>query len=297
MESRQLTYLSHVAQSHSLSQTAEAYYTSHQVVRNAITKLELELNVQLIVTNNQKTVLTPAGEILVQYAKNLEQQRMQLAADLEPYLLQPRIKRRNINLFTTPHLADGLMLSYVEQYCNSNANLAIELCGGVFPDILESIQTENDILVMPIPEQTMKSESFQRQLSEVGMAMRVLCSRKLFICSDNRASWAKNKFIDMEHFEKIPLVTFNYSMFPEMGSFDRKQYVVNNFDAQKRFIKAGKGVGIYTEAEFSYYAKNDSTLVLINTELENLQYIFVHKKDFVLEQYILDFLEFLKKQL
>ena len=56
MNFNQLNYLAHLAQSGSFSKTAEHFFTSHQVVRNAIIVLEKELGVKLVVSTSSGTV-------------------------------------------------------------------------------------------------------------------------------------------------------------------------------------------------------------------------------------------------
>lgn len=61
LNSEQLNYIAYLAQVNSLTQVADHFFTSHQVVKKAISSLENELNVSLLRSTNQGTQLTPAG--------------------------------------------------------------------------------------------------------------------------------------------------------------------------------------------------------------------------------------------
>ena len=70
MKTEHLEYFVDLVNTQSMSKTAEKYYTSHQVVKKAITHLEDELNVPLIHTSNQGVTYSDAGAVL--YRKALD---------------------------------------------------------------------------------------------------------------------------------------------------------------------------------------------------------------------------------
>ena len=71
IELTQLRLFVAVAESGSYVQAARALYTSHSAVSRAVSALEKELGVPLIVRSNRLLGLTPAGELLLHEGKAL----------------------------------------------------------------------------------------------------------------------------------------------------------------------------------------------------------------------------------
>ena len=71
MDLTQLRLFIAVAESGGFAQAARQLYTSHSTVSRAVSALEKELGVPLIVRSNRLLGLTPAGELLLQEGKAL----------------------------------------------------------------------------------------------------------------------------------------------------------------------------------------------------------------------------------
>ena len=71
MDLTQLRLFIAVAESGGFAQAARQLYTSHSTVSRAVSALEKELGVPLIVRSNRLLGLTPAGELLLQEGKSL----------------------------------------------------------------------------------------------------------------------------------------------------------------------------------------------------------------------------------
>lgn len=71
MQLSQLAMFAAVAKAKSYSAAARELYTSHSTLSRAVTALEDELGVALIVRDNRVQTLTPAGETLLAEAERL----------------------------------------------------------------------------------------------------------------------------------------------------------------------------------------------------------------------------------
>ena len=71
MDLTQLRLFIAVAESGGFAQAARQLYTSHSTVSRAVSALEKELGVPLIVRSNRLLGLTPAGELLLREGKAL----------------------------------------------------------------------------------------------------------------------------------------------------------------------------------------------------------------------------------
>ena len=71
MELEQLRIFVAVAESKSFSKGAKRLYISHSTTSRAVSALEEELGVCLMHRDNHVSSLTPAGELLLEEAKNI----------------------------------------------------------------------------------------------------------------------------------------------------------------------------------------------------------------------------------
>jgi AraC-like DNA-binding protein len=84
MRTEQLKYLVDVAETKSMSKTAEKMFVSPQAVSQSIRQLETELDIELFVRNSQGVSLTKLGEGIVEKAKAM--------------MLDPRINVKDIGI-------------------------------------------------------------------------------------------------------------------------------------------------------------------------------------------------------
>lgn len=83
MRFEQLEYLVSVAETKSMTNTAERLFVTQQAVSNSLKNLKNELNVELFVRNNQGLQLTKEGEIAVAFAKTVLEAKCLMEQQLE----------------------------------------------------------------------------------------------------------------------------------------------------------------------------------------------------------------------
>ena len=71
LRTERLKYLVDVAETKSMSKTAERLFVSPQAVSKAIKQLEVELDAELLVRTSTGVMLTSLGETVVERAKNM----------------------------------------------------------------------------------------------------------------------------------------------------------------------------------------------------------------------------------
>ena len=71
MELEQLRLFIAAAEHRGFSPAARALYTSHSTISRAVSALERELGTELFVREHKLLTLTPAGELLLEDARNM----------------------------------------------------------------------------------------------------------------------------------------------------------------------------------------------------------------------------------
>lgn len=291
MKTESLAYFLDLAVTGSLTQTAEHFFTSHQVISKAIKNLENELNVKLIITNNQGAELTEAGIILIKYAKKISSTISELETELEPLILQSSLPQKKIFFGTSPYLTDSLLLSFIADYQQHNPDVTFEHSSLPFSSIISQIDSSNALFVIPTIESATKEHDFLAELDKYHLTFFTLAERPLYICTHAKSPWAKCDFFTEHMLKNVPIfISSNISLNMVFTSNQNRQ-LINSISAQKSLIRQNKGVGIFTKAEFDYYFRNERNYLLIPTEMVPVQYICIRQKNTEMPEHVHKFLE------
>lgn len=271
MKTEQLMYFLDLAQSGSMNKTADNFFTSHQVVRNAVLALENELKVALIVTTTQGTQLTAAGEIVRRYAQMVMSSLNDMAKELAPW--QPPEQPEEtavLRLGVTPYLSDGLLLNFIETYQKHHPNLRIELICMPYPELLQYVQP-GAICLMQVSEAEGSAMELKQRLAAQNVQAMVIASRSLFLCVQSRSKWANQSFVTRKELDELPLI-LKYTA--AVSSWDKHhQQFVNSAEAQKEMIRRRAGAGLITRAEFAFYFKSETGFKLLEVDLPPMKYL------------------------
>ena len=71
MKTEQIIYLSDIAKTNSITQTAQSFFISQQALSTTIKKLEEEFNATFLKRTNKGVVLTEAGEYFLERSKGI----------------------------------------------------------------------------------------------------------------------------------------------------------------------------------------------------------------------------------
>lgn len=290
MKTESLTFFLDLAQTGSLSQTAEHFFTSHQVISKAIKNLEDELNVKLITTSNQGATLTDAGQVLLKYATLITNTITELQAELEPWTIKTSSPRKKIYFCTSPYLTDSLILSFVDDYQERNPEITFELTSLPFSSIIPEIKSPNAVFIIPTIESATQEKHFISTLNEHDLTFFVLAERPIYICTHHKSPLATYDFITEDMLAKIPLIISSNITLNMVFAGNQHRQLVNSISAQKNLIRRGNGVGIYTKAEFDYYFRNEKNFILIPAEMIPVQYICIRQKNSEIPEHVHQFL-------
>ncbi|MDO4280238.1 MAG: LysR family transcriptional regulator [Peptococcaceae bacterium] len=290
MKTESLAYFLDLSQTRSLSQTAEHFYTSHQVISKSIKALENELNVKLIITNNQGTSLTEAGELLTRYAKTIATTLSDLTDALTPFV-ETQTSTCRINLLTSPYLTDSLILSFVADYQSHHPEIIVEHTSLPFSSALSQIDSGNSIFIIPTIEDATKEQYFVDALQKNNLLFTILAERPLYLCTYTKSPWASYDSIPADLLREIPMfLSSNITLNLNFNETPSHQFVTS-IPAQKTLIRMGKGVGVFTQAEFDYYFRGEKQYLLIPAEMVPVQYICVRLRDTEIPDHVQTFLD------
>ena len=269
MRTEQLEYLVDLAQTLSLTQTAEHFLTSHQVINNAIKNLETELNVTILTRTHRGIVFTPAGTLVCQYAQQALANRAALLSSLAPYAEQPpHTVKGELHIYTIPRFMNKYFLHFYNTYRKQNPKLTVFLKNATLSYLLDSVEmTDTSVILATLNSADLTSPQFAAKLQHLNLTATTLLAQSLGICVSVNSKYLElllamdNANLDSVT-NTIPSVAFNYSADENMlfTSPTNTYYLIDSFEMQRQLIKSGNYIVFYTPFEYQQLFKNDSSL-------------------------------------
>lgn len=306
MRTEHLEYLLDLQKTLSLTKTAENYFTSHQVISNAVKSLENELNVTILYRTHKGVLFSDAGMLICDYAKKMAQEQQLLLTNLTPYFERNQeLLKGNLDIYTIPRFSNKHFLKFYTNYCKKNAELDIHL---------RTISGSNFFKLLPINvpffffttahNATLISEAFCSQLQENKLTYEIISQHTLGICIARNSSLIEDaKTFSSEKLSSLPIVVFNYSLdeieMLQANTFTKNLYLADNFESQKQLIKTGNYLGMCTPLEFRHlFQSRDNSLIFLQNkslEAEPFYYIVIYSKQMQAYPVLQDVLASLRK--
>ncbi len=262
----QLRYLADLAKTHSINQTAENFYITHQGVGKALKNLERELQTELINRSAKGVTLTTSGE----YLNNKAQTIIATYNEILEYYNRPS---NNTQLTGTLHihcltrLLENYLGSFITFFNTTYPNIALNITTGASYEILENFSISGaaiDIgLISLVDFKTGKlnSDFLQKQ----HLTFTPFHQEKIYLCAHKK--YFKGKVLDciaQFDFHNHTLISYRYLPLhnPLLSKF--KGFIeIDSIEAQYNMVKSCLGVALITEKEFkNYYQQKKDCLLL-----------------------------------
>lgn len=290
MRTEHLEYLLDLYETLSLSKTANNFFTSHQVINNAIKSLESEFNVQILNRTHRGIHFTKAGLLIYNYAKEVVSGKQKLLNNLSPYCnITNSVQKGTLNIYIIPRYNNTFFMNFYNLYCNKNKSLSISLKNCHLISFLENnIIDSQSVILATLLGNPNYGESF---MSQNYLSYTILADHLLGFCVSTKSKYFSMLQSSNYNITDIPIVTFAYSaeepsLFntsPSYYLFNKSYYLIDNFDLQKKMIKSGKYVGIYTQLEFNLFFKSDPNMAFVDMPSffggSKLSYIALYNKN------------------
>ena len=201
MRIEQLIYLADIAQTGSITTTAQRVFLSQQAVSESIRSLERELGYQLLNRTKTGVTLTKRGQITAEYAQNIVHSYHSLLAELEqveesaPFVGQ-------LSVASSPMVTSTIIPGVQEYITKYHPDFTLNMCN-----------CSNDTVIKHITEQTAELGFFyytsaeRRQLDIIkeqfpALIIKKLSSNKLVYCTRKDSSQhflKESKFMNDEN--------------------------------------------------------------------------------------------------
>lgn len=299
----QLKYIAYLQQAGSLSKVADHFFTSHQVIRHAMLSLENELDIKLIQSSNQGSLLTKAGIYVAQYAQKTCEDFQKLEQQLRPLKASSSATAAIIHVNIAPSMATDYYLDLFDRYADSNSAIKLDIRISSFSQILDILHSfEDTIYILPIMANSAIMNKLKNDVADYNLTVIFLSRQTNFLCVHKKSKYAKLRSCSFSDLENALLyVFFNSNPYCLSDSDDQLENIhyFGDFNALKRMLKENYSAAIIKQSDFDYYfGKNKSEYVLIPLSDDNMiDYVAIVPNGPSLTSPIRDVLNFLRNSI
>lgn len=270
MNTNDLKIFEAVATSESFTKAASAMYTVQSNVTARIKTLEEELGAELFLRTSRKVMLTPAGNMLLQYSKQIGHLIDQLKSEVKSSdTISGRLRVGCIE--TTMALKVPEMLNYFEEnYPGVELEFKSEPMGQLIKDVMNY---------------KLDAAFVSARVNVAGLNHLKISKEKLVIISASNGP-SLNELIKQE---PLKLIVFDEGCFfrsrleswlSSKGIMHYKNTTLNSIEGIINFVEAGLGISLLPEQVITgYYSKRKIRCHRFNKQLETMNTALIFRKD------------------
>ena len=275
MRTEQLKYLVDVAETKSMSKTAERMFVSPQAVSQSIKQLETELDIELFVRNSQGVALTKLGEGIVEKAKAMlreEQAMSQMIAESKEKSVDDSTLQ--IRICSTSAVPNMVLPSVLADMKHKGVDVVPRIS---MVDSLQELLDDVQSGTYDVGLITYNAEALFRQFAkyQVELDMKLLAEDELVVVMDKHLYQPGQEYITRQdgrnHFWTI------YSMLPveEVQEDAESAMVIRSNDAEfhRAMMKKADAYVIMPRLAYQQFFSTKSYAAL---SLENTKTILLH---------------------
>ncbi len=264
MKTEQIIYLNDIAQTHSITQTAQRYFISQQALSSTIKKLEEEFNSIFLARTNKGVILTAEGEYFLEQAQNILETYAKIKDNFSYLTIAaPEVLQEGeLHIFCHTRVLGVFLIDILEQFTKRYPNIKIILKEKENIDIIEAVSKKDcdlgiifapDFLLNENAQTSSQKDKHYHFLDNIHL--QVLFSDSFIVCCSKQHPFANKETITDQDFNNTSLVLFDSH--PAMsGEYKNcpqnhyKRFFSNNIQFHKDMILKGLAVSVITSFEF-----------------------------------------------
>jgi len=276
-----LKYLLDLADTHSLTQTAQNYYISQQNLFKNIKSLEKELGWPLYYVKNKKCFLTPAGEIVSQFASTVVAESHKMNYQLENLLAKNSDATSKISILSFSAISNfciTIIIDYFKTVLNAPAPvLKIKNVQSFSaPDVIASIQScDADMIFLSC---TVSSwNSIFPTLSPYIKSYSILADDYATTCYSKK----RTKPVSKEYFNEESFGLYSCLLNPEL--YSEQNIAITSTDTlmvQELLMRNQMCIVMPNFLTQKYFSDDDKYKILSKTPQYPMYHICLAKKNF-----------------
>jgi|SRR5690625_266443 len=244
MRTEHLEYLIEIADSGSITTTAEKFHISQPSISQSLSKLEEELQTKIFNRSRTGTYPTETGKLIIQQAREI--------------ILQVK-KLEEISNTQSPAVTGSLTVSVVPSFSNSILPSILSVYKNQFPDVqIKVIENGSIKVIEDVAAGNVDfglAAFFETVEFDNNLVFEPLLVGNAKACVGNSSEFAQRREITLQEIVRYPIITFSqeYKMNSFILNFLRQYgkpnllFTAGNSAAAKVFISQGLALGFFSD--------------------------------------------------
>lgn len=282
MRLEQLKCLVDIAQTGSISSTAQRLYVTQQAVSKSIKQLEQELGIEILIRTNMGVRLTPIGQKVMEFARRVLDEEEQLRQEIqESKIAEEKDETLYLQISSTSSVTNLVLPTIISKLNVHQVHAQVNLLPmPSFDAVMEHVcNGTSDIGLMTINGQELKRKLAERQdMLEVAL----LVQDDMVAVMDRRSYSGEKTAITGEEFALSPARTI-YNIIPveEMQDMVYQQGIIcsNDADFHRSMMEKAGAITLMSGLAYQYYF-NSKKYVALNFEgySPDLVHVAIYRK-------------------
>ncbi|WP_031513799.1 LysR family transcriptional regulator [Desulfofalx alkaliphila] len=298
MRIEHLKYLVHIAETGSITKSAEFFHISQQGLSQAIKRLERQLGVPLLNRQVNKISLSEEGKKLTAKAKDILLIYEELLMELQPSI---KAHGQELNIIATPLLSKTILqrvlFAFFKKYPQINMNIVEQQPHKIIDQI---IGLKNAVGILSARKNFLNKYAV---LNRRDITFNKITECGVFACAAKTLPIANKSAITTGELIKYPIVVYNsehhIQMLQELFQNDGKpnfKVVTTDWDFYQKTVASGIAVGVSTYLAKDFQKNGPFVNVPIETGNEfNLLVGYITPSKQPINPFLNDFIKILKK--
>lgn len=282
MRIEQLEYLLDIQNTLSLNKTAENFFTSHQVINNAIKSLEEELNCIILNRSPKGVTFTTAGLSVCYFASRVIAEKELMLSSIAPFTITPdKLLHGELDIYVIPRFSNKIFFSFYTRYSKKNPKVNLSISTIPLQVFYSRLPLEKPfVFLITLHSKFVQSEKFQNRLNDYQLLYEIVAEQNLGSCIDRNSKWLSTITSNAGSFEPdVPYALFNFAIDDYSMAFEEEKsyHLIDSFESQKELIKSGDYVGMCTPWEYKnfFQTRNNNLLFIPQQEPQSTFYYAV----------------------
>ena len=278
MRMEQIKYFLYIAQSESISRTAEHFYISQQAVSEAMKRLEEEFNCKLFRRRKNGVAITENGQIFLREANRIMEAYLRLQMALNPQYQEKSQLQGNLQIMVHPRLYHLGLKSFLQQFMSKYPGVRISFFEGDNQQIGEAVQLKQADFGLAFGRGIFPQETSRLQK---GVGEQALCQDGVYICCTAPHPLAGHGEIALEELGRYAVTSFAAKSF--IDSYYRTQldkrdniFFCSESATQCDVIRSGTAAGVLTGYEYRTFFKNEDQITAVLVKDQTAEVILIY---------------------
>lgn len=295
MRIEQLSYIADIAQTQSMSKTAQNFSITQQGVSDALKKLEKEVDLKLFQRTKYGVLLTKNGQFFAEKGKKMVALHQELLAFAEN-VHNSKLEKLEGDLFVLAHprIYQHILPSVIQTFFCQCPMVNLRILEQTTSEIQNAITSESNSLgLITGSENIIHSANFN------DLVLEILFADEMVVCVHKDSPLKFQSLLTVDDLNYLPVVTYDFDLAMQKHTnttLQNKLFISNDVETHRKLVEQGLAVDVMSKFEYQRIFGNDPNFIPIPfPQKEKLLHILLYSKNCPLSPQAEHFIHLLKK--